>query len=302
MALSNRDKLHRIPVRPLPYDDRDIAMTRELVIDYDKGNLYITDKEDPSILIDITKLIAESYLSNINGDNTEITINGEVYNLAELLTLLKKERIRVLNSADHIAVPIDVSIDQLSLSVKDHTLQLYGFDKAGDYARPMKKDGFLYWEELKDNGDIREPQPGDRENTILILPTNDKIVLYNKPQMRSYVSENLYPEYTIEMPFSRPVYSQMKLKFDAFKEDIFIRWPTNLVWVDPEVNVIPCHITYIFSFDTWDSGRTWNVNHFHYSSSTEDPNDPNLRYVINLDGEKLLDEDGNFLIASNATK
>lgn len=295
MAL-RRDNLHRIPVRPLPYSDRDIALTRELVIDYDRGNLYITDKEDPSILIDITKLIADAYLSTINGDATNITINGEEYNLAQLLAMLKKEKFRILNSGDQIAIPTSTHIDQLSLAVKDNMIQLYGFDTAGDYARPMKKDGFIYWEEMEDNGDIREPQPGDKDNTILILPTNDKIVLYNKPQMRTYVSKILYPKYTIEMPFSRPTYSQMKLKFDAFKEDVFIQWPTNLVWIDPEVVVIPCHQTYIFSFDTWDSGRTWNVNHFHYSSSTIDPNDPNLRYVINLDGEKLLDEDGNYLI------
>lgn len=296
MAMSNKDKLHRIPVRPLPYRDRDIALTRELIIDYDKGNLYITDKEDASILIDITKLIADAYLSTINGDSTNITINGEEYNLAELLSYLKKEKFRILNTADQIAVPTEVHIDQLSVAVKDHKLQIYGFDQAGDYARPVKKDGFLYWEEIKDNGDIREPQPGDKDNTILVLPTNDKIVLYNKPQLRTYVTKIMYPKYTIEMPFSRPVYSQMKLKFDAFKEDVFLQWPTNLVWVSPEVPVIPCHTTYIFSFDTWDSGRTWNVNYFHYSSSTEDPNDPNLRYVINLDGEKLLDEDGNYLI------
>lgn len=289
----------RIPVRPLPYNDRDLAMTREIIIDYDKGNIYITDKDDPTILIDITKLIADSYLSNINGDNTTVTINGEVYNLSSLLAELKKEKIKILNTADSSSVPAGLNYDQDSLSLHNNIISIYGFEDAEDMATPMKKDGQLIWkvERKGPTDNPMEPQPGDKENTILILPTNDSIILYNKPQMRTYISEVLYDPYIVKLPFSMPVYSMMRWKFDTMKYDVNLSFPENIVWLDPKLTVIPNHTTYILTFDTWDSGRTWLVRYISYVSSTSDSDLPDKTYLVDNEGKFLVDEDNNYLIS-----
>ena len=71
---------HRTPLRPLPYSRKAEAVTKEFLIDYD-GNqsfhMYIADKDDPTILHDLTQLIIEEILpeeASINANNFLITI------------------------------------------------------------------------------------------------------------------------------------------------------------------------------------------------------------------------------------
>lgn len=254
----------RIPVRPLPYSDRDIAMTREIIIDYDKGNIYITDKDDPTILIDITKLIADSYLSNINGDNTSVTINGEVYNLSELLSELKKNKIEILNSADAISVPADVNYDHRSVTVDGVLVSIYGFMKAPNLSTPRKVDGQLVWDSPK--GDDLEPTPGASDNVITVIPTNDHIVLYAKPGVYTHLTAALEPLYHIEMPTSQPRYAHFAWRLDS-EVISTIKFPANIEWVTTEVASIIAKRSYIFNIETWDYGVTWIISHIEFDIS-----------------------------------
>lgn len=54
----------RIPVRPLPYDQKGIATTKELLIDYTNGNMYIVSDTDSNTI----------YAFNGNGNNFEIPV------------------------------------------------------------------------------------------------------------------------------------------------------------------------------------------------------------------------------------
>lgn len=264
----NENSKARIPVRPLSYEDRDIALTRELIIDYGdsgtgKGNIYITDKDDPTILIDITKLIAESYLSNINGDNTTVTINGELYNLSELLSLLKRNNISIVNSADSVAVPADTNYDHMSISIENKMVGLHGFISAGNYSTPKKINGELIW--LVDNPDELEPPPGSSNNVITVIPTNDKIVLYAKQGVYCNLTEALEPLYKIEMPLSVPRYAKFAWRLDS---DVIseIKFPSNIIWITQEVGPIAKGISYIFNIETWDYGNTWIVSHIQFNN------------------------------------
>lgn len=254
----------RIPVRPLSYNDRDIALTRELIIDYGdsdagkKGHIYITDKDDPNVLIDITKLIADSYLSNINGDNTQITINGEVYNLSQLLSELKRNEVVIVNSADSVGVPANVNYDHSSISISNNLVSVYGFGVAAEGSTPKKVNGELVWT-LPDGSGELEPEPGARDNVIPALPTNDKIVLYAKPGVYTDLTTSLYPIYTVEMPTSQPRYAHFAWRLDA-KVNSEIRFPSNIIWIDPEVTTITSGKSYIFTIQTWDYGVTWIVS------------------------------------------
>lgn len=253
----------RIPVRPLSYADRDIALTRELVIDYGengdigKGHIYITDKDDPSILIDITKMIADSYLQNINGDNTTVTINNEVYNLSELLGALNKSKITILNTADSVGVPADINYDHKSITVEDKVVSIYGFNTAPNNSILKKVDGTVVWS--TEEGEDLEPHPGDYDNVITIIPTNDKIVLYAKTAVYTELTATLYPVYTIEMPTSLPRYFRFAWKLDS-KVDSEIKFPSNIVWITDEVTSIIEDKTYIFNIETWDYGHTWIIS------------------------------------------
>lgn len=281
----NRNK-GRIPVRPLPYSERDIAMTREIIIDYDKGNIYITDKDDASVLIDITELIANSYLSNINGDNTNVTINGEVYNLAELLAELKRNKVEIRHSGDAVSVPADVKYDSVSVTILDGFITLHGFTRAANESRPVKRNGELVWETPEDAGDPSEPSPGASDNRIHIFPTHEHIILYAKPWQYTCITQSLFPEYTVVLPFSQPRCSNFKWKLDINTE-LKLILPKNIMWLNPEVSEYHQYESYVFSFETWDYGYTWIASYTKETLTAINPivNDfyDNLDHIRSVD-------------------
>lgn len=305
----NESTMARIPVRPLSYDDRDLALPRELVIDYSEGNIFITDKEDPSILIDITKLIAESYLSNINGDNTTVTINGEKYNLSELLTLLKNNSIEILNAAGNVAVPADVNYDHVSVTIKDNIVSLFGFGDAGNHATPMKKDGQLVWISPEDTADPSEPKPGANINVIDISPTNDSLILYNKPFMYTNITTTPMSGFLVRLPLSMPMYSRMRWKVDTAIQ-LTLSFPTNMVWIADDVMGIPlqkiiaANNSYIIEMETWDFGATWIVTESImlpiFKESEESDLPTGYTYLVDDGGALLSDDEGNLLVLDDA--
>lgn len=96
MSVNDQYKMGRIPIRPLSLSNKDLASTKELIIDNigDKPSyhLYITDSEDRTKLIDITSLIIKEAFPNINADNLKITIEGilESENLKDIINFIYK--------------------------------------------------------------------------------------------------------------------------------------------------------------------------------------------------------------------
>lgn len=87
----------RLPLKPLPYSNKDLASCNEVIIDYlgDKPsyNIYITDSEDPKKLINITDLIINQMLPNeVNANNFYVTIEGLEDNqkLREIINFIYK--------------------------------------------------------------------------------------------------------------------------------------------------------------------------------------------------------------------
>lgn len=82
MSVNDQWNMSRLPIRVLPYQKKDLASCNEIIIDYLGDNpsyhIYITDKNDPKILIDITQLIIEEMFPNasINANNFYVTIEG----------------------------------------------------------------------------------------------------------------------------------------------------------------------------------------------------------------------------------
>ena len=87
MSVNDQYNMSRIPIRPLSLSNKDLASTKELIIDNlgDKPSyhLYITDSEDRTKLIDITSLMIES---RINLDGRYDNQRGLIFNLGSNIT------------------------------------------------------------------------------------------------------------------------------------------------------------------------------------------------------------------------
>ena len=65
----------RIPVIALPYSERQKAVPKELLIDYETGNIYVVSATDKSIIFNITEKILQK-LDSVTGDKIIVNIEG----------------------------------------------------------------------------------------------------------------------------------------------------------------------------------------------------------------------------------
>lgn len=89
----------RVPVIPLQYSQRQLALKKELLVDYENGKLYIVSATDKNILHDITAKITELVTANItSGTNLTVDIQGVgIVKLGEYLKVLTEKNIDFLN-------------------------------------------------------------------------------------------------------------------------------------------------------------------------------------------------------------
>lgn len=80
-SLNDQFNHGRIPIKPIPYKDRNLSQCNEILIDYGEDgtyHIYITHHNDPNKYIDITALIVKEMLpkAEINANQFTITIKG----------------------------------------------------------------------------------------------------------------------------------------------------------------------------------------------------------------------------------
>ena len=81
MSLNDQFEYGRIPLKPLPYSNKELASCNEFIIDYGENgsyHMFISDSNDPTILIDLTSKIIKEILPNakINANQFQIVIEG----------------------------------------------------------------------------------------------------------------------------------------------------------------------------------------------------------------------------------
>lgn len=157
----------RIPVQPLPYENKALATERELIVNYDDGSMYIVS--DNGELIDITAKLSEQ-IKNANASNSDITIEGlGTIKLARLLQLLWENRIQFTTKEGISAcIPKGINADFKSVEVKDNTLQIANYEDASDNTIPVKVNGKLYW---------RKAASADSTDLSAIQADGDSIIL-----------------------------------------------------------------------------------------------------------------------------
>lgn len=96
-SLNDQFEHGRLPIKPLPYKDRNLSQCNEIMVDYGEDasyHIYITHHYDPTKYIDITALIVKEMLpkAEINANQFTITIEGErdPQSLADIINFIWK--------------------------------------------------------------------------------------------------------------------------------------------------------------------------------------------------------------------
>lgn len=102
MATREFEATTRIPTRPLSYENKDLAVNKELMVDYKTGNIYV--KGEDGTIFDITDTISQIIIENpdfkdnlkvtyndpATGDEVTVTIEEAIINLATQIQANKK--------------------------------------------------------------------------------------------------------------------------------------------------------------------------------------------------------------------
>ena len=153
----------RIPVVPLPYAEKTSAIKRELMVDYNDGNIYVV--KDDGTIVDITKNMA-TLIQNINSSNTTVEIEGlGTILLKDLLQLLYDSNLDI-EFTEEVAtyLPTNKQFDFQSIQLKDNYIQLFNFDRADTNTVPVKVGEYIVWKKLAENssGEMEQlPTQGD---------------------------------------------------------------------------------------------------------------------------------------------
>lgn len=285
----------RIPIIPLDYTEKELALKKELILDYDNYRIYVVDSEDRNIIHDLTQVLIDEYLTNIDGDNVWVTIEGieGKVNLSQILSDLYKSKIEVVNTLPaELMTPTNIRFDHKSVTVEDNTISIYGFKHAKPLSTPRKGlDGTIEWIAGEDDTSM----DNKKSNVIYIYPNKDQITLFQKSQqytiLSQYVKEDIL---NIHLPKTNEEFYQVKWRVDSaidaelvFSEDLSISWYGG---DDNAVNKVEAYATYLFTFDTWDFGETWTVKCDSYYNL----NIPDLTYLEEK-GYILTDETGTWL-------
>ena len=103
----------RIPVIPLSYADRHLAVEKELVVDYETGKIYIISSQNREVIFDITEIIKKE-ASEAAGDNITVEIEGIGHtDIGTILNKLYKSSITSSNSEELKVKEVPVVVKSL---------------------------------------------------------------------------------------------------------------------------------------------------------------------------------------------
>jgi hypothetical protein len=254
----------RIPVIPLSYEERHLAVPKELVVDYNTGNIYIVSSEDKTILMNITDLIKQLF-ANMPGDQFTIIIEGigEV-NLGDIIKQLKESAVYAESMDKPKYVGKQLQYDMQSIEVNKSKIQLVGFKDALPGYIPVKGNLGLEWREDKNSNylslssliDIIEP---DETSTITLLDAR-----VQKTVLDSEV-------YTLVLPTeTEKEYSKIIWHIKTGNMIPVITFPNNVIKEYENSLLVAANSIFIYEFETWDKGQTWLVKYTRYGQYIPD--------------------------------
>lgn len=258
----------RKPTRFLDVKYADMAEPKEILMVYEEedfGHLYMKPEDGGSELIDI-----DQKLQNIDKTNAEkitVVIDGKTYTLYDLLYSMNLELGKGVKAkfleTNMTYIERQYSYDRTSIEPSNNEIQILGFDEAKDGMIPMKKDGKIIWvapSEESSSGSSSigvgsDADDGKVSNVITIEALNNKIyLLASKRQVSKYLVRNckvFLPTNTIDS------YSEINwcLITNSFAPKL--TFEDNVIWLKGSGNLPNASSTNVYSFKTWDNGKTW---------------------------------------------
>jgi|GEM_PF-4653374 len=283
----------RYPVIALDYAEKHKAVKKELLVDYNTGNIYVVSATDKTIIFDITKKIQER-ITELDTKNMVVEITGiGIVNLTEYLNLLNEKMNNMVTikdpGQDFAYIIRDNTIDNKSLKIFNGIIQMDSYKAADNLSIPQKTSTGLRWmpvEELvqnisrneSDNGDGYSEVDGNLKKVPLLVNDNNKIYLNSHAQKSYNLTGNfanvylpttvdeysiikweiMQPQQNIILILESSVYINTKM-LDEFIPMIAIEYekPNFVVTINKtEVS----NTKYLFIFQTFDYGKSWMLN------------------------------------------
>lgn len=270
----------RIPVICLDYSEKHKAVEKEIMVDYETGNIYIVSATDKSVIFDITSKIKEQ-LDNISGSKIEVNIEGiGTVVLNDLLNQMKTDlnnSVQIIESEDSDInyVSKESVLDNRTIETNKNLIQVKGFSQARELALPRKRNGQIEWVTIDDlvlNGEggiiggggengsgsgstiaPGNPDDGGILSCIIQQPTNGKIFLKSSKRQKS---KNIAEDCIVYMPKILDEYAEVLwyVVTNSFAPEL--RFFGNMVWKN-NTRQLSKNSHHLLRFFTWDFGDTW---------------------------------------------
>ena len=106
----------RVPVTPLDYNSRFLAEKKEILFDYNTGQLYVVSAEDKNVIFNITDVVLEKAKEGIDLDNLIINVEGiGDVNLSEYIEYLNKYNLTLSDNDSKQYYAPTVKFDNMSI-------------------------------------------------------------------------------------------------------------------------------------------------------------------------------------------
>lgn len=233
----------RIPLIALDYNKRQLAQKKELMVDYETGNLYVVSATDKTKIFDITSQIVKLINISMPGDSIVVNIDGVgKVNLKDYLDDFRANSMQGSSEKEKNLIA-NYFYDYDSIVNKNGKIQVNDFDKAEERSVPTKINGVLRWI--------------DPDCNKLI----DKQAVYNSTiTLKAHYTETDLAEGCIVSlhPISGAAVSKLIWKVNVSDVQPSIKFSTNnvLLEFDTDMSLKP-HTVNVFEFQTWDNGLTW---------------------------------------------
>lgn len=281
----------RSPIIPLDFDFNVRAVRKELMIDYQKGDIYVVSADDPNDFICITNKIKNAILSIIYGGNNDITdisncqiiIEGiGTYLVRDFLKIIWNNQIDAIPSPDINSVALRTHYyDQLSVGVQNNKVSLVGFEGSPNNYVPIKRGGMLQWLPLSEAQKPTADTPNrggvyivettyDQDSEIGAIGKIGSIQLIEAVAVQRTI--DLATKAMVYMPKTETEYCSIKWLINTIAgEDIYVTFDPEktIYWEYENDSYMGEDMTAIYEFETFDNGQTWFGKRHVYGHTLE---------------------------------
>ena len=275
----------RIPVSPLEYsaDNLGKAIPGELLVDYNKGKIYVKSKKAPYEIIDITNSVI-SVVEDMNGENLKINRENvgliEVDEEAKLISVLQalvnrtNNNVKILHIDDITSVSgVEIQADNESITLKNNKLQVGNYSTAGVGSIPIKTSTGIKWSSpdiINESSESSIPEnsiDGLNGSILEIIPDNGVIEL--RASLKQ-MTTNLRSNVTVTLPATLDKFSEIEWCVVTTNFIPVLFFSDNVIWVygqSGEAHKAIDNAFIVYKFQTWDNGAHWLAQRKLYSEN-----------------------------------